>query len=203
MRRRLLQSRVTRQLGLVGIAAGGLAALTGRPLVASVLVPTEFREVVADATLIVRGRVTDVRGVVVPGSGIDTIGTVLVDAVVKGTPSEFVAVRIPGGTVGRSRWIVVGAPTVAVGDRAVFFLKRGSDNALRPVGLSMGIYPVRVESPSGRAVVDPPAVIGRTASPGAIVRGDPRRRPMPVQEFESLVRMVMAAKTVPAKGAGR
>lgn len=186
------------------IAAGCLASLTGGPLVASVLVPTEFREVVSDATLIVRGRVTDVRGVVVPDAGIDTIATVLVDGTVKGTPSEFVAVRIPGGTVGRSRWIVVGAPTVAVGDHAVFFLKRGPDNALRPVGLSMGIYPVRVEPASGRAVVDPPAVVGRTASPGAVVRGDPRRRPMPVQEFESLVRLVMAAKTVaPKKEAGR
>jgi hypothetical protein len=184
-------TRVVLSLAVLLIAAGA-------PLDASLTVSAEFREIVADASLIVRGRITDVRAVAVPGSGIESVGTIAVDGVLKGTAEPFVAVRVPGGLIGRRRFVMVGAPTLRTGEQAVFFLKRTADGAWRPVGLTQGIYRVQAEPISGRPVVRPPVVPGRTApASGRTVRGDLRRTLMPIPEFESLVRLVMAAPPPP------
>src|SRR5262245_26691371 len=84
--------------------------LAGVSTFATVVVPTEFREVVSGADLIVRGRVTDVRSFVVPGDGIDTVATVAVETVLKGQADTFVSVRVPGGEVGSTKFVMVGAP---------------------------------------------------------------------------------------------
>jgi hypothetical protein len=169
---------------------------------ANVIIPTEFRQVVAASTLIVRGHVTDVRPIVVKDARTDTAVTVLADATLKGEPARFVTVRVPGGDDGRFRWVVPGAPSFHVGESAVFFLSRGSDNVVRLVGLSLGVYRLRADKRTRRTYVDPPAVMGPTASAGPIVLGDPRRRPMPVEEFESLVQLVLTAQRGP-KGIAR
>lgn len=179
-----------------------IAALSvSASLSATVLVPAEFREIVADAALIVRGHVTDVRAVVVPNQGVETVATVAVDATLKGSAADFVSIRIPGGVVGRYRWVMVGAPSVNAGKQGIFFLKRDTNNGWRPVGLSMGIYAIHAASGTGLSVVDPPLVAGKTAAFGTVVRGDGQRKPMAVSEFESLVR-VMAA-TPAARPAAR
>ncbi|MFI5177231.1 MAG: hypothetical protein ACHQO8_01620 [Vicinamibacterales bacterium] len=167
-------------------------------LVATEIVPMDFREVVADATLIVRGHVTDTRGVADP-AGVSTVATVAVDRVLKGQAEDFISVRVPGGTIGRYRYVFVGAPTLAVSEQAVFLLKRGPDNALRPVGLTQGIYEIRA-LPGGQPVVAPPLVAPQTAAAGQVVRGDARRKLMAVAEFESLVRLVMAGQSVSQGG---
>ena len=161
--------------------------LSSAALSANVVVPAEFKEIVADASLIVRGRVTDVRGVVTADRVTESIATIAVDRVLKGTASAFVSVLVPGGTIGRYRTMVVGAPVLKPGQQAVFFLKRDGRNNLRPVGLSMGIFQVRADEATGAAVVNPPISSGQTADVGPIVRGDARRKPMAVPSFESLV----------------
>ena len=162
------------------------------PLGASLTISTEFREVVADAALIVRGHLTDVRAVEVPGKGIESIGTLAVDSVLKGSAGPFVSIRVPGGTVGSQRFVMVGAPSLRAGAHGVYFLKRDPDNAWRPVGLSLGIFRVQAEPGTSQPVVHPPVVRGRTAPlVGRTVRGDLRRTMMPVPEFESLVQLVM------------
>ena len=177
------------------------------PVRANVVVPTEFRDVVKSASLIVRGRVTDVRSVSVPGTGIESIATLAGECVMKGPASEFVYVRVPGGEVGRSRVVMIGAPEFRVGQRAVFFLRpTGTDSSYRPVGLTLGVYRVQPEPGTGRAVVAPPLVSGVTeARSGTAVRGDTRRRLMPVKDFESLVKLVMASNASQAvvRGGGR
>jgi hypothetical protein len=60
--------------------------------------------------------------------------------------------------------------------------------------MSMGIYRVHVDARTGLPVVNPPVVAGETASAGRVVRGDTRRQPFSVGEFESLVRLVMLTK---------
>lgn len=170
---------------------------------ATISIPADFREIVGDATLIVRGHVTDVRGVVTRDAGIDSIATVAVESVIKGAASDFISVRVPGGVVGRTRMLMVGAPRFDRGDRAVLFLKRGADNTWRPVGLAMGVYRVQVEPLTRRLVVNPPIVASRTAAAGRVVRGDIRRKPLPVQEFESLVRLVMASPGSAIRRGGR
>jgi len=178
--------------------------LSAVALSATVTIPTEFKEVVADASLIARGRVTDVRAVETPRQGVETIATIAIDAVLKGEPADFVTMRLPGGVIGRYRSVMVGAPTVSVGQQAVFFLKRDAVlNAWRPVGLSMGIYRVQPEPSTGRPVISPPVAGGQTAAVGPVVRGDPARRFMAVSEFESLVRVVLASVAAPARGSAR
>jgi hypothetical protein len=184
-----------------------LAVAATAPLGASLTVSADFREIVSDAALIVRGRITDVRAVAVAGKGIESIGTVAVDGVIKGTATSFVAVRVPGGSIGGRKFLMTGAPTLRVGEEAVFFLKRDRENAWRPIGLTQGIYRVQAEPVSGRPVVRPPVVAGRTAPlSGRTVRGDPRRTLLPVSEFESLVRLVMTMPAPPRavpRGGGR
>ena len=78
-------------------------------------------------------------------------------------------------------------------DAAVFFLRRGTDGLWRPVGLSMGVFRIRANRATGRAEIRPPVLGGSTtAATGPVVRGDRRRMPLSLQEFDALVRIAMA-----------
>ena len=170
---------------------------------ATVFIPTEFREVVADAGLIVRGHLTDVRAIAA-GGGVETVGTIAIETVLKGQADGFVSMRVPGGVIDGRRFVMVGAPELRVGEQAVFFLRRGPDNLWRPVGLSMGVCAVHADSTTGRPVIDPPILAGRTATAGQrVTRGDPRRRPMSVQDFESLVQLVINERAARPAVTGR
>jgi hypothetical protein len=165
----------------IAVSAAGLAAS------AHVTVPAEFREIVEESTVIARGLVTDVRSVAVPGRGIDSLATVAVESTVKGDAPAFMTVRVPGGQIGSRRVVMVGAPTLRAGDRAVFMLKQDPQQFWRPVGLSSGIHRVRTDAASGRQLVTPPFIAARSAA-GPIVRGATSRQPMRVEDFEALVR---------------
>jgi hypothetical protein len=180
------------------VALAGALALGVVTLTATTVIPADFRQLVSESSTIVRGHVTDVRAIVRADHGIESIATVAVDDTLKGDAEPFVYVYVPGGTVGRSRMLVVDAPTFKAGDQAVFFLLRGSDNALRPIGLWMGVYRLQADARTGQPMIAPPLVIGQTASAGPVVRGDVRRQSMAVQEFTSLVKLVMASPKAPA-----
>ena len=181
------------------ITAAGVVLAAVSVAHATVVAPVSFREAVNEASLIVRGHVTDVRGFELP-TGVETAVTLAVDRVLKGPAADFVTVRVPGGTVGRYRTIFVGAPTFTLNEQVILLLKRGTDNALRPIGLWQGVYPVQAMPATGQPAVAAPAVAPQTASTGQVVRGDARRRLVSVTEFESLVRLVLGA---PAQGGQR
>ena len=168
--------------------------LTAGTLIASTFLSAEFKEVVSEASTIVRGRVTDVRATRSTAGEVESIVTIAVESALKGTAERFVAMRVPGGTIGRYRTVMIGAPVMQVGEHAVFFLKRGAGNSFWPVGLSQGIY--RVSNAGGAAgsagMVHAPVVAGVTTNAsGPVVRGDARRKSLPVTEFESLVRLLL------------
>ena len=176
-------------------------------LQANLTIPADFRTVVNDASLIVRGRITDVRAIEVPGSGIESVATVVVENVLKGHASGFVYVRVPGGVIGNKRFVMVGAPAFHVGQRAVLFLRPGTtDGAFRPIGLTMGVYQIQTDPATHRVLVEPPVLAGKTTgATGPVVRGDRRRPPVTVSEFESLVKLAMATppgSTVVNRGGG-
>ena len=183
---------MTRRL-LVVLAAGLM--VPSASILATVVVPAEFRQLVTESGLIVRGRVTDVRSFVAANNTIDSVATIAVETLLKGQAETFVSVRVPGGEIGRTRYVLMGAPTFRVGERAVLFLKRGGDNLWHPIGLTMGVYRVQAEAPTGRPVVRPPVLPDRTTPATGPTRGDVQRRMMPVTEFESLVRLVMTTPT--------
>lgn len=179
-----------RRLLPVFVIAIGLSLPSGL-LVASTFLSAEFKEVVTDASTIVRGRVTDVRAVRSTVGDVESVVTIGVDSVLKGTADTFVTMRVPGGTIGRYRTVMTGAPVMRVGDQAVFFLKRGPANAWWPVGLTQGIYRVHPAEGGGGQVHAPVLASVTTNGEGAVVRGDSRRKSLPVTEFESLVRLVL------------
>src|SRR5580692_6702896 len=72
------------------LSAAVVAAMTVATS-ATVTLPTDFRQVVALATVVVRGHVTDVRTVAPPGGRVETVATVAVDAALKGTPGAFIS----------------------------------------------------------------------------------------------------------------
>lgn len=157
---------------------------------ASTFLPADFRATVTQATVIVRGRVTDVRAVRSSSGEVETVATIAVDATLKGAARAFVSMRLPGGAIGRYRTVMPGAPRIEVGETGVFFLKSAPGGTLWPVGLSSGIY--RIATTGGRPMVTPPILPGvTTAATGTIRRGDPRRKMLPLPEFESLVSLVL------------
>ena len=178
-----------------------IAAACSATLLATVTEPVTLRQLAAGAALIVRGSVTEVRAFPVPGRGIESVATVAVERVIKGESEPFIAVRVPGGVVGRYRQITIGAPALRLNQQAVFFLKRGADNGWRPVGMSAGVVRVLSETGTGRRLIAPAVVQGQTAAGGLVVRGDDRRRSLSVEEFETLVAMVMVDPPVTAEAA--
>jgi hypothetical protein len=154
---------------------------------ATVIVPADFSEIVAESHLIVHGRVVDVRSQMV-GSfrTIESVVTIAVQEAIKGEPGETVSVRVPGGQVGRYRRFMVGAPVFRPGEEVVLFLSGRAPAIPMPFGLNQGVYRVS-RGADGRGRVAPPLAEGR------VVRGDPARRPIEVSSFVQQVRAAMGS----------
>lgn len=164
------------------------------PLHATVLVPAEFHEIVNGSQVIVHGRVVDVRSSWTDDRfRIETIVTLEAAAYLKGGPGENVTFRVPGGTIGRYRSFMVGAPEFRAGDEVVLFLKANGPSVAHVFGLSQGVFRIRRETRSGRRVVVPPAVMARSEAPQRVARGEPDRRPVPLETFSAQVRAALDA----------
>jgi hypothetical protein len=68
-----------RRTCLVLLMAAGLG-LAAETLLASTFLSAEFREVVSEASTIVRGRVNDVRAVRSPAGDVESVATIAVEA---------------------------------------------------------------------------------------------------------------------------
>jgi hypothetical protein len=177
---------------LVSVLAAALLAAPA--LHATVLLPAEVREVVNGSQVIVHGRISDVRAVLVDGRRrIETIVTLDVATYLKGGPAETVTFRVPGGTVGRYRSTMVGAPEFIVGEEVVLFLRADGPVVPQIFGLGQGVYRVRTDAQTGRRVVVPPALMARSDDPERVTRGTADRRPVPLDAFGALVRAAMNA----------
>ena len=166
---------------------------------ATVIVPIEFRELVAAAPVIVHGQVVDVRAGWVDGRrSIETFVTIAAADYLKGSLGDRVTFRVPGGQIGRYRTVFVGAPEFKDGDEVVLFLKHVGPSYLYIVGLSQGAFRVVADARTGRRMVTTPIVMGKGGDePEPIVRGDIARKAQPIDAFRDAVRQVMA------KGQGR
>ena len=166
---------------------------------ATVLLPIEFRELVASAPVIVHGEVVDVRSEWVDGRrAVETFVTVEAADYMKGDLGERVTFKVPGGQLGRYRTVFVGAPTFQPGDEVVLFLKAAGPSFPYIIGLSQGVFRIVSDAQSGRRLVTPPAVMAAAGlDTVTIVRGDAARRPVPLETFRESVRLAMA------EGAGR
>ena len=163
------------------------------PALATVYLPADFAEMVDASIYIVHGSVADVRSeAIADRRSIVTYVTVDVTQQLKGSLRESLTFVVPGGQVGHYERIVVGAPRFEPGDEVVLFLTARGPTVPYLFGLSQGVY--RVSRATGRALVTPPAVLAREAdgaASGRVVRGDPARRPLGLDEFARHVRAAM------------
>jgi hypothetical protein len=166
------------------------------PARATVIIPADLGELSHDAFAIVRGRVAavDPRWTA-DRRTIETIVTLEVETYLKGTFGPTMQFSVPGGELGRFRSIVVGAPAFAVDQRVVVFLGARGPTVPHVVGFSQGVFRVVRAADNSGWLVTPPAILPSTAGTVAIVKGDPSRVPLALEDFERRVRgLVGAAK---------
>ena len=156
------------------------------PARATTVIPADFTEMVAGSQLIVHGAVIDVRSQLTAGARtIETVITIAVTDSLKGESASTVVLRVPGGQVGRYRRVMVGAPEFVRGEEVVLFLAGHAPAMPMPFGLNQGVY--RVVRSAGRALVAPLVA----SSAGRVVRGDPARRPLALEDFTGQVRTIV------------
>jgi hypothetical protein len=160
---------------------------------ATVVLPADFTTVVTGANLVVHGRVVEVRSHVTGTRGtIESLVTVAVIDSLKGNAGATVTFRVPNGQVGRVRRILIGAPEFRTGDEVVLFLQGRAPAMPTVFGLSQGVYRV-TRDVGAHPLVAPPPVMARGLGAERVVRGDPVRTPMPVEQFAREVRSVLEA----------
>jgi hypothetical protein len=168
-------------------------ALLVSPLHATVVVPAEFREVVAGSALIAYGRVIDVHAEWVDGRRrIDSVVTVDVVSWFKGGNDSTLSFVVPGGEIGRYRQVMIGAPVFKPGDEAFLFLKTLDTGMPYVFGLNQGVFRVRVDERGVRKVTSP-LLLASGTDPETVRRGAVTRRPMALDAFGDQIRAVMAA----------
>lgn len=166
-------------------------------LEATVLLPAEFREVVAGSEIVAHVRVSEVRPEWAEGRRrIDSIVTAEVLTPLKGKPGETLSFKVPGGELGRYRSVMVGAPRFKPGDEAVLFLTSGDGASLEVFGLNQGVFRVRRELRSGRRVVVPPALMAAADAPQQVARGSATRQPVALDAFRAQVRAALGEGSV-------
>src|SRR6266545_6171074 len=159
---------------------------------ATVLLPAEFREVVAGSQIIVYGRVAEVRPEWSDDrTRIDTIVTLEAGSYLKGGPGDTVTFRVPGGQIGRYKNVMVGAPEFRQGEEVVLFLSAAGPSIAHVFGLNQGVYRVRLDARTGRRVVVPPVLTASSEAAQRVVRGDQSRQPLPLDSFAASVRTAM------------
>lgn len=158
---------------------------------ATVLLPAEFREIVTGSDVIVYGRVsaTEVRWSD-DRRHVDTLVTIQAGTYLKGRGGDALVFKVPGGTIGRYMNVTIGAPTFGVGDEAVFFLNTKDRDMPAIFGLNQGVFRVATDARTRRRVVTPP-VLARGIAPEAVKRGDPARKPVPLEAFGAQVQSVI------------
>lgn len=163
-----------------------------RDLRATVLLPAEFREIVAGSQIIVYGRIAEVRPEWSEDRRrIDTVVTVEASSYLKGGPGPTVTFRIPGGQIGRYRNVMVGAPSFQAGEEAVLFLSAAGPSIAHVFGLNQGVFRVRVDARTGRRMVVPPVLMAPGDATQAVTRGDRTRRQLGLDAFAATVRTAM------------
>ncbi len=162
---------------------------------ATVLAPIDLQQLTRDANGIVRGRVaavdprwTDDR------RGIVTLVTLEVEASLKGTRDSTVRFVVPGGTLGRYRSIVMGAPTFEPGQHVLVFLAWRVPSYPHLVGFSQGVFRVVSGESRSASIVIPPPFVAPSVGAARVVRGDLSRQPLTLTAFEQRVAALLEGR---------
>lgn len=164
---------------------------------ATMVVPGDLGDLAREARVIALGRIVSVESRWTENHrGIETLVTLDAERYLKGNLGQTPVFHVPGGRVGRFRRVTVGAPEFVTGQRVVVFLGAREPRLPFILGLSQGVFRM-VQGPDGWLVTPPPVLPASDealrAGPVRIVRGDPARTSMPLDEFERRVRALAVA----------
>ena len=170
------------------------ALIVAAPVQAMVTKPADLRTLVRAARAIVHGRVvaTDVRAS--DRTRAETRVTIDATAYLKGDLGNRVTFLVPGGTIGRYRTVVSGAPQFAAGDEVVLFLGARAPALPYLVRLGEGVFRVQRDARTGERLVTRHPLVGQSSSWRPVVRGAPGAAPMPFASFTALVAQLAEAQ---------
>ena len=170
------------------LMTGGFKALS-----AMTYVSVDFPTLVGQAHAIAVGHVVAVEPRWREGRrGIETALTLEVDQYLKGDLGRTVTLNVPGGQMGRYRSVMPGAPAFTEGEEVVLFLTADATRAAHVLGLGQGVFRIMTDRVRGERLVVPEILASAPGALTRIVRGDSTRRPMPLDQFTSTVRSLLA-----------
>jgi hypothetical protein len=185
--------------GCTAILAGLLMLLV--EVRATTVAPTTFSEIVAQAEMIVTGRVL-ARRCEWKGLGserrIVTVVTMEVQAAHKGTPPARMELIFLGGTVGDTTLEVAGVPQFQVGERSILFVEKNGRKFCPLAGIYHGKLTIERDARTGREILvrhnrRPLTDVREVGSDEGLVAraaAEPQnaRQPLTVDEFASQIR---------------
>lgn len=158
---------------------------------ATVIFPADLNELAVAAKAIVYARITDVQPLVSDDRlRVESVVTAEAIGYVKGNMGRTINFRVPGGTVGAYRTIMVGAPSFQTGEEVILFFGAGESPGPHLLGFNQGVFRVRVDERTGVRIVIPAPAIS-TGVDAAVKRGT--REPMPLDQFATQVRALIAS----------
>jgi hypothetical protein len=165
------------------------------PVAAMVYVAVDLPTLVADAGAVAVGRVAVVSPRWTEGRrAIETLVTVDVREYLKGDFGRDVTVAVPGGRIGPYLSVMPGAPRLAEGDEVVIFIAGGGSELPHLVALGQGVFRIVTDQASGARFVVPDLPSAASVAGTTMVRGDPARRPLPMDRFSAQVRALAAGQ---------
>jgi hypothetical protein len=156
-----------------------------------VLFRGSFDDLVRAAHDIVHARVASATPRWVDGRRVETI--VMLEAVeyLKGGPESRLAIRIPGGEIGRYRTLFPGAPRLRADEEVVLFLRLDGPGLPRLLGLGQGVLRVTTGAAGERQVVT-------REGPTLANRRTPTLTLESMRAFRERVRRILAPALAPA-----
>lgn len=169
-----------------------LTASTMTSLEATVGVPADLSTLVADAQVIVHGRVVQLEGRASgDGLGIETLVTLQVTSYLKGDLGRELTFVARGGQLGRYRSIVSGAPRFVEGQEVVLFLGAKPPAMPHVIRLGQGAFRVSVDQRTGAKTIRRQPLASTTTTWQRVQRGAGPPDGLTLEAFGAMVRSAM------------
>jgi len=105
--------------------------------------------------------------------------------------------------MGRYRSVTIGAPTFTAGEEVIVCLGAKPPALPYVLGLNQGVFRIRRDASTGQRVVTTPVLLADRASPTAVRRGDPARKPLDLDRFAVTLRSALAPPKGPREPGSR
>jgi hypothetical protein len=155
-----------------GFSQAAAAILAAATLCATTLQQLSLTEMIQQSTAIVRGKVA--RSLAsYRGADLYTHYQIDVLETLKGGTGRQVDLAVPGGYLNGVHQTVAGAPQLVVGQEYVVFLWTGKSGMTQAIGLSQGLFSVRVDAGGNTVLVRPGAGEPMLDASGRLVKDQP------------------------------